>query len=61
MKGVYQHCTEEHLHRYLVVFDFRYSRRVTQGIGDVQRRDEALKGISGKRLSYQRIAEFQGP
>ena len=24
MKGVYQHCAEHHLHRYLAEFDFRY-------------------------------------
>jgi hypothetical protein len=23
MKGVYQHCGEQHLHRYLAEFDFR--------------------------------------
>ena len=28
MKGVYQHCGEKHLHRYLAEFDFRYSNRV---------------------------------
>ena len=28
MKGVYQHCSEKHLHRYLGEFDFRYSHRV---------------------------------
>jgi hypothetical protein len=27
MKGVYQHCKEKHLHRYLAEFDFRYSPR----------------------------------
>jgi transposase-like protein len=27
MKGVYQHCSERHLHRYLAEFDFRYSNR----------------------------------
>jgi ISXO2 transposase-like protein len=25
MKGIYQHCKEKHLHRYLAEFDFRYS------------------------------------
>ena len=25
MKGIYQHCSEKHLHRYLSEFDFRYS------------------------------------
>jgi transposase-like protein len=34
MKGVYQHCAEKHLHRYLSEFDFRYSNRVALGIGD---------------------------
>ena len=28
MKGVYQHCKEKHLHRYLAEFDFRYNNRV---------------------------------
>ena len=27
MVGVYQHCGEQHLHRYLSEFDFRYSNR----------------------------------
>ena len=27
MKGVYQHCSEKHLHRYLSEFDFLYSNR----------------------------------
>ena len=27
MKGVYQHCAEKHLHRYLAEFDFRYVNR----------------------------------
>lgn len=26
MIGVYQHCSEKHLHRYLAEFDFRYSK-----------------------------------
>ena len=33
MKGVYQHCSEKHLHRYLSEFDFRYSNRVAMGNG----------------------------
>lgn len=27
IRGVYQHCSETHLHRYLAEFDFRYSNR----------------------------------
>jgi transposase-like protein len=53
MKGIYQHCKEKHLHRYLAEFDFRYSNRVRLGVDDVQRADQALKGIVGKRLTYQ--------
>jgi transposase-like protein len=53
MKGVYQHCSEKHLHRYLSEFDFRYSNRVRLGIDDVARTDLALRGAVGKRLTYQ--------
>jgi transposase-like protein len=53
MQGVYQHCSEKHLHRYLAEFDFRYSNRIKLGINDVERADIALKGIVGKRLTYR--------
>jgi transposase-like protein len=53
MRGVYQHCSEKHLHRYLAEFDFRYSNRAATGFDDVLRSVEAMKGISGKRLTYQ--------
>jgi transposase-like protein len=52
MRGVYQHCSEKHLHRYLAEFDFRYSNRVALGVDDQERAARALKGISGKRLTY---------
>lgn len=51
-KGVYQHCSEKHLHRYLAEFDFRYNNRSAQGIEDAERRDRALAGAKGKRLTY---------
>jgi hypothetical protein len=54
MKGVYQHCSEAHLHRYLAEFDFRYSNRIALGINDEARTIRALKGIEGKRLTYRR-------
>ena len=54
MKGVYQHCSEKHLHRYLAEFDFRYSNRIKLGIDDVKRTETAMKGIKGKRLTYRR-------
>jgi len=53
MKGVYQHCSEKHLHRYLAEFDFRYSHRVRLGYSDDARTAEVLKGIVGKRLTYR--------
>ncbi len=52
MKGVYQHCGEKHLHRYLAEFDFRYCNREANGFTDGMRSAEALKGIVGKRLLY---------
>ncbi|WP_370190064.1 IS1595 family transposase [Qipengyuania sp.] len=54
MRGIYQHCGQQHLARYLAEFDFRYSNRVGLGINDAERADIALKGISGKRLTYRR-------
>lgn len=52
MKGVYQHCSEKHLGRYLTEFDFRYNHR---DIEDHERALEAHKGAEGKRLTYRRI------
>ena len=53
MRGVYQHCSEQHLHRYLAEFDFRYNRRSALGIEDAERTRSALAGIVGKRLTYR--------
>ena len=53
MKGVYQHCDEKHLQRYLAEFDFRYNTRES---GDSARRDKALSWAEGKRLTYRRVA-----
>jgi hypothetical protein len=53
MKGIYQHCSEKHLHRYLSEYDFRYTNRVALGVNDIERTDRALKGIVGKRLTYR--------
>ena len=51
MRGIYQHCDEKHLHRYLAEFDFRYNARK---ISDVERSEKAIRGAAGKRLRYQR-------
>ena len=53
MKGVYQHCAEHHLHRYLAEFEFRYNHRQANGVDDRGRAREALRGITGKRLTYE--------
>jgi len=53
MRGVYQHCKEKHLHRYLAEFDFRYSNRSALGIEDQERAGLALEGMKGKRLTYK--------
>ena len=56
MKGIYQHCSSKHLHRYLAEFDFRYTKRAGNGFDDMTRTAELLKGIAGKRLTYRRTA-----
>ncbi len=57
MRGIYQHCGQQHLGRYLAEFDFRYSNREGRGVNDAKRTDLALKGIAGKRLTYRRANE----
>ncbi len=53
MKGVYQHCAHNHLHRYVAEFDFRYNNRKALGVEDSERADKLLRGAKGKRLTYQ--------
>ena len=51
--GVYQHVSAQHLQRYVTEFDFRYNHRK---VTDAERAESALKGITGKRLTYRRIS-----
>jgi len=60
MKGVYQHCKKRHLHRYLAEFDFRYSNRVSRGADDAERAEILLRGVVGKRLTYQTTDRQKG-
>lgn len=53
MVGVYQHCAEHHLQKYLNEFDFRYSNRSALGVEDTERATLAVKGARGKRLTYR--------
>jgi len=52
MKGIYQHCGEQHLHRYLAEYEFRYNNREALGCNDADRTVASLRGIVGKRLTY---------
>ena len=52
MKGIYQHCGEQHLHRYLAEYEFRYNNRAALGCNDADRSNALLGGIVGKRLTY---------
>lgn len=49
-RGVYQHCKEKNLHRYLAEFEFRYN---TRKITDGERAVLAIRGGEGKRLTYR--------
>jgi transposase-like protein len=66
--GTFHSVSEQHLQRYVNEFDFRYNNRQVRvlakagknkwtmvGPNDTERTNAALKGISGKRLTYRRI------
>ena len=53
MRGVYQHCGEQHFQRYLNDFSFRYNNRSKLGVEDRERAALAMEGIEGKRLTYR--------
>ena len=57
--GTFHHVGEQHLSRYMMEFDFRYNTRTALGVNDVERAAIALKGISGKRLTYRRTDQGQ--
>ena len=44
MKGVYQHCGKQHLHRYAAEFAFRYSHRAAKEISDPMGANAILRG-----------------
>jgi transposase-like protein len=52
MRGIYQHCAEKHLHRYLAEYDFRFNTRAALGWSDEDRAIAAVRGGEGKRLTY---------
>lgn len=53
MSGVYQHCGEKYLNRYLDEFAFRHNTRAKLGVNDGERAALATKGALGKRLTLR--------
>jgi transposase-like protein len=51
--GIYQHVDSKHLDRYLAEFDFRMNNRERLGVNDEARTAIAVRGATGKRLTYQ--------
>jgi transposase-like protein len=51
--GIYQHCAEKYLDRYLTEYEFRYNHRIRLGFDDDQRAVKAVQGAVGKRLTYR--------
>lgn len=51
--GTYHHVTGAHLDCYIAEFDFRYNNRKSLGIEDKQRADNLLRGVVGKRPTYE--------
>lgn len=53
MIGVYQHCGEAYLSRYLTEFEFRHNTRAKLGVNDKERATLATKGAAGRRLTLR--------
>src|SRR5690606_15942781 len=51
--GTYHHVSPQHLKRYLGEFDFRYNERSALNVSDAERTVKAIKGVIGKRITYQ--------
>lgn len=54
LDGIYQHCGEQHLQRYVDEFTFRYNNRAKLGVEDAERAAIALRSAEGKRLTWRR-------
>ena len=52
INGVCHHVGEQHLHRYLSEFDFRYN---TRKITDGERTSRLIRQVHGKRLMYKQV------
>ncbi len=61
MNGVYSHCDEKYLARYVQEFEFRHNNRVKLGVNDKERAARAVKGTVGKRLTLRQPKGQQAP
>ena len=52
LTGTFHHVGEQHLQRYCTEFDFRWNYRSANGYEDSERANMVLRGIGGKRLTY---------
>lgn len=52
VNGTFHHIGEQHLHRYLTEFDFRYNTRKST---DGERTKQLIRKTSGKRLMYKHV------
>ena len=59
--GCFFHVSEWHLHRYAAERDFMYNNRIALGIDDLARADLALRGATGKRLTYETTRSLRTP
>lgn len=55
--GTFHKVSQQHLHRHLAEFDFRYNNRIALGVDHQNRTVRALSGTKGKRLTYLRSSE----
>ena len=51
--GSFHSISEQHLHRYVSEFEFRWDERSALGVEDAERASRMVKGAVGKRLTYQ--------
>lgn len=61
MVGIYGHCDEKYLARYLKEFQFRHDHRAKLGYDDKERAALAVKGTVGKRLTLRSPKGQQAP
>ena len=61
MRGIYQHCGKQHLHRYAAELGFRYNHRTANDVTDTERAALILKAAEGRRLTYRGLTHGRVP